>query len=519
MKTVDAHNLRVTRGMVDSKVGKELQAAAKKFMVKESGFVIDLYMLLKTNGTALIGRSTLKKIIADLKKSGMKFTEAYRFANKQFSVMYRIKKLPYFDKLCAARDLIDSVERLLAIFQSLSNKLQPAKCTACHLMPQCAFGSQFNYTTSFTADTVNRNLIVHDDCPHPPIANIQSQASNVITLLFIMADPISGAGMAGALGQTNPNVALQLSTVGVLFCDSNGGKSSDFDATFTANDVLTGIEKFVTEITSKQLAIFELARTFTETLLPGEHDNKIRTDEPARDVESRNLLHTSEVTRALPSEMAMDDDAFDRKIATKELAVRQDITKQKKKQFFYMLIDISISMQAALLPNKYALIHKSSLASALALSVMKKVMEEKSKLFLRFFCGQVDRLRVAQDVNEFADTARMIGLSSYNGGGTDIMRSLTTAYWDIKGGGEFSKAEILLITDGEDSRICEDDVENRYVGLKTITKNVVLHVLDISPGNQRTKAQELLKQYAKHYSRIDPNTIDFAKVANQACDK
>jgi len=510
---------RTRMPVLDDDVKKELHAIARKFQIDDEGFVQDLYLMLKSTGRALMSRKNAKRNVKRMMKDeGWTWTAAYKRMAKHYSFFRKLKHLPYFLKLCQVKDTYDAVERLLAIFKKLSAKTQPARCNACNHAKDCAFGKQFskghtsyhNMPNTFSIDHTKK---VSKDCKEPPSAvDPLVHAVIALSILTVILDPIQGAAFAEHMEQ-NGGESATVELVNMMIPMNQVGKATpEFDATFTGESFVKRLEQMVDDVTSRQLAIFELARTFNETLLPGESEEKEDVEYISHDFRAREIRTVEEVPKALPGEV-IDDDMMDKKLVTGELQVRQDMQRQKKKQYFHTLLDVSGSMNSMIAPNVYALHKKGTFASALCLSVIKKISLEQGTMLFRFFAGQPDRLKIADDDDSMADLARMVGISDFNGGGTEIMLALKAACEDIRekekeGKG---KAEILLISDAE-SYVDE----SKLAGI--LKDDIRLHVLDVSPQGYIAHADTPLRKLAASYYKVDPQSIQFDDIAKAASD-
>lgn len=196
------------------------------------------------------------------------------------------------------------------------------------------------------------------------------------------------------------------------------------------------------KLTRKELDIFYVARQKELT-------EKYRRDQvlssvqfPDNEMSVKDMESHQEVLKILPSQFALDDDEFTRKLAKKELQVRDYQSRKLKKQALYMLIDVSGSMEGG----------KNVYASGVGLSLVRQATEEGSIYFLRFFDGSPHELHRIATKTEAVKMADVLVKKPYSGGGTNITSAILTAVKDIKNDPvEFEKVEIMVITDGEDN--------------------------------------------------------------------
>lgn len=120
--------------------------------------------------------------------------------------------------------------------------------------------------------------------------------------------------------------------------------------------------------------------------------------------------------------------------------VEEPAPPEEEKQHAVVLLDISGSMQTE---GRWAV------ARALALEFLRFGYQKRAMLAIRPFGSYPDDASSGQslaDLNKI--TRRLLNLGS--DGGTDIQRALATGVADIKKGGKFDRADILLISDGDD---------------------------------------------------------------------
>lgn len=490
--------------VVTEQIKKDLQGMCRKFLITDEGFVIDLWLLVMTEGKALMSFDKAREKARKLADKKLSWISVYKTMMNQHGVLSKLRKLPYFSKLCSVPDKLDAVERLLTLFKKIHAKTQTSKCAICPQYLKCQAGR------AACGGSNPANLKIAAGCKRPPLTqiNIVECVQTAIGFLKMLADPTQGNFLTT---QVSADGALLLNTM--QQSSMAGVPTEEFDTTFTGTNLYNAIDKLVDELTQQQLVIFELARVFNDHLLPGGIDEKVESDVVADDHKPREIKSTEEILKAYPEEL-VDSDRMDKRLALGEIQVRQDMKREKKKQYFQVLLDVSGSMRDAISANMYALVNKASLASALCLSVMKKVQLEKGRMLFTFFAGIPDRTRIAEDYDAFADLSRQIGLCDFSGGGTDIQAALLQGCNNIRNQEKEGKgkAEILLITDGE-SYLSEPEL------VKAFGNDIKLHVLDVSPMKQvkgktyYSTAYATLNNLAVSYRKIDPLNLDLNDIA------
>lgn len=152
-------------------------------------------------------------------------------------------------------------------------------------------------------------------------------------------------------------------------------------------------------------------------------------------------------------------------------------------QLLYILIDGSGSMGG----------WKSIIAAALAISVIRSGMDNKSKFFYRTFDSRVSFSHEAEKKSQKEDLIREIIDTSYTGGGTDIETAIEVAGDDIKKEHKSERAEILLITDGG------DNVDREWLR-SFLGDDIILHTVMIEEYDN-----DSLKENSSTYVKLPVN--------------
>ncbi len=168
-------------------------------------------------------------------------------------------------------------------------------------------------------------------------------------------------------------------------------------------------------------------------------------------------------------------------IATGDVPIIEHYEKVTQVALFYMLVDVSQSMAE----GGSSGLPKYITARGVACHLLSKAIEGKAKYFLRFFDGSVHEKKSALTAAEAQRVFNLVARSGYSGGGTNISHAIEIAVRDIKKEGNI-EAEIILISDGEDSSLDEDT-------LRSLLGNIKLHVIVLGPDNT------VLRQVATSY--------------------
>lgn len=216
-------------------------------------------------------------------------------------------------------------------------------------------------------------------------------------------------------------------------------------------NIVNVIDKIAKELSSRELEIFYVARKKEVT-------EKYRRDEvlksvpyPEDEMTIKNLDNPMEILKLVPTQYAYDDDIFMQKMVKHELLVRDYQSRRLKRQALYLLIDVSGSMSG--IKNVYA--------CGVALAFVRQAISEGSTYFLRFFDDTPHELHLVTSKKDAEKMSDFLIKQPFSGGGTSIQKAINQAVEDItKSPKKFEKAEIMVISDGEDDvNLSKDDLK------------------------------------------------------------
>ena len=207
-------------------------------------------------------------------------------------------------------------------------------------------------------------------------------------------------------------------------------------------NIVETIDKIAQRLSTRELEIFYVARMKEVT-------ERYRRDEllepvpyPEDEMTVKNIDNPMEILKLVPTQYAYDDDIFMQKLVKKELLVREYQARRLKRQALYLLIDVSGSMSG--MKNVYA--------CGVALAFVRQAIDEGSTYFLRFFDDTPHQLNKVTSKEDAQKMAEILIKQPFSGGGTSIQNAITQAVQDItKSPEDFEKAEIMVISDGEDT--------------------------------------------------------------------
>ncbi len=165
-----------------------------------------------------------------------------------------------------------------------------------------------------------------------------------------------------------------------------------------------------------------------------------------------------DLKKALPRELAQDQDLFDVKLLTKTLLVQRHYeteadsfkpisTSREKKgkeanryeQKFFILLDRSKSMEAKL---------RTFYSKCIIAEFLRKKYNTRAKIFYRPFDSRPGDLIKVEKLQDFPRLIEEILYTTTGGKGTNIHEAVLQAISDIRYDKEMAKSEILVVTDG-----------------------------------------------------------------------
>ena len=221
-----------------------------------------------------------------------------------------------------------------------------------------------------------------------------------------------------------------------------------------------------------------------------------------------------DLKKAIPRELAMDDEVFDMKLFTKTLMVQRfyeseadsfkPITTsrdQKGKdanrfeQKFYVLLDRSPSMEAKM---------RTFYSKCIVAEFLRRKLASKAKLYYRPFDSKPGDLSKVEKREDFPRLIEEVLLTTTGGKSTNIEAAIYQAMNDIRYDKEMLNAEILIVTDGI-SKINRNKLRQDLKGIKVN----VLKLGDDLPEPEFFDIEAGLKNERINF---DPNMINIRDI-------
>jgi uncharacterized protein with von Willebrand factor type A (vWA) domain len=251
-------------------------------------------------------------------------------------------------------------------------------------------------------------------------------------------------------------------------------------------NILEIVRKIANTFSSREQAIFLIARKKEITERHAKKEEVLESVPfPDDEMSIKTISNPMEILKTIPTQYAFDDDIFMQKLVKNELLIRDYQSRRFRKQVLYMLIDASGSMAGS----------SEIYASGLAISIVRQAISEGATYFIRHFDERPHELHIVKTKKEAEEMINYLLRNPHSGGGTNIQNAILTAVGDITSSPDkFEKADILLISDGQDS-----------VSLtKSDLKDIKLHTTMIDAGN---RYKDNLKEVSTTYQDLSSSKL------------
>lgn len=267
-------------------------------------------------------------------------------------------------------------------------------------------------------------------------------------------------------------------------------KAAKLNGTELNGDAL--YERLSRSLSDSWLQVFHTAATQTDlSFNVQKHTQRVEANYPTSDMEPASMRTPDQVVSLLSDQLVLDDNEFDLRYAQDELLVMQSYETQVDQKLLYILVDISSSMRESMRSG----VTRHNWSRGVTVNLLLKAVKGEAKYFLRWFDIAPYDLQSALTSNEASvviDKFLPITLSER---GTNIYNAFRQAVEDIRTkGGEISSADILIISDCEDSG---EEMKNKELIKSMLGEDIRLHVAMI--GNDST----LVKEVATTYHRFN----------------
>ena len=231
-------------------------------------------------------------------------------------------------------------------------------------------------------------------------------------------------------------------------------------------------------------------------------------------MEIESYKNIIDLKRALPRELAQDDDIFSAKLFTRTLMVQKFYESEadhfkpvstlknesgreanKFDQLFYILLDTSRSMDMHM---------RSFYAKCIVAEFLRRKLNSNARLFFRSFDTTTGPLYKIEKKEDYPFLIEKVLFSTTGGVSTNLQKAVYQAVSDINYNKEMNKAEILIVTDGA-SRIEPYEMLEKLAGIK-------LHILKIGDETPEPDFYEMKTAFAGENLDVDPSLLNIKQI-------
>ncbi|MEJ5362948.1 MAG: hypothetical protein WHV26_12885 [Spirochaetota bacterium] len=243
--------------------------------------------------------------------------------------------------------------------------------------------------------------------------------------------------------------------------------------------------------------------------------NRVERISPLSDIMVIDRYRTIyELKKALPRELAWDDDVFDIKLFKHELLVQkfyeekadtfkpistlQDESGRQANRFdqkFYLLLDRSRSMEIRM---------RSFFSKCLVAEFLRRKLNSNAKIFYRPFDSKPGDLFKIEKKEDFPFLIERVLLTTTGGTSTNLQQAVIQAIDDIHYDKDMLNAEILVVTDGI-SKI------DKYL-MKDKLGDIKLNILKIGRDLAEPDYFEMKKTFDANRIKFDPTALNIKEI-------
>lgn len=288
--------------------------------------------------------------------------------------------------------------------------------------------------------------------------------------------------------------------------DSEGDEEEDENRDDQAKgfDNSKAVEKILKRWQAPEIATMELCLNLDLVMRLKKSGLESPCEYPEDGIDVRGMRNLSEVTRALPSQMALPEDLFYQRVARGELLIKEWTTKKERKNILYFLVDKSGSMGNLGYSGYGSRYSRLQWAVSVAIAYLRNMVKNGDIFAFRYFDDNVSDLYIVETPQQGGKLIQHIFDAAGDSGGTDIQRALEQAIHDIshKKDVRIEKADIMIITDGESS------IDTAKIQRLLNEHKITLHSVNV--GSQRSGSE--LQTISKNYLTVK-NEAGFMKLA------
>jgi len=271
---------------------------------------------------------------------------------------------------------------------------------------------------------------------------------------------------------------------------------------------MPNLVKKMSDNMSRIIQIYELSQKLEFTIRASRKGkyNEVRFPDSGLDV--AQMKETRDVTKLLPSQYALDDDVFIKRLLSRDLLKKKYMQRQEKRQILYMLVDSSGSM------DDYAVkgLSKIDVCKAVTIALMKKMISNEDCFYFRWFTDDISPLSKISTKEEALKFLPELVYGRGANGGTDIQNAIKIAADDLKNKriSHWDTADILLVSDGLAS-VDVPECNNMLEGIDMHTVMISRHKYDIKDHYQ-SQMVRVSKNFLMTSCNSETNVVDIANI-------
>jgi len=225
----------------------------------------------------------------------------------------------------------------------------------------------------------------------------------------------------------------------------------------------------------------------------------------------------NDLKKALPRELAHDDDILNAKLFTKTLLIQRQYESEadsfkpistsrdeagkdanKFEQKFFILLDRSRSMDLKL---------RSYYSKCIVVEFLRRKLNSKAKLYYRAFDSKVGKLYKIEKREDFPILIENVLLTTTGGKSTNLQDAVFQAIKDIEYDKEMLNSEIVVVTDGV-SKIDSHEMQKRLGDIK-------LNVLKIGDEMAEPDYYEMKQNLDQENVDFDPTSVNLKNIQKE----
>lgn len=215
-------------------------------------------------------------------------------------------------------------------------------------------------------------------------------------------------------------------------------------------------------------------------------EEKVNSDIPTDDIEIQQISGINEVPRALPSELAAEDEVFYLRAATNKMFKQQPIEYQGVYEDFKVVLRKTLRVLQDVSGSTRG--QRIAWSQILNLLLAKKARDCDAELSITLFNNEPkDTITATADKSDtYQKARRFINDNIFSNGGTDINKAIIYELAGIEAENKKLKylqnTQIILITDGTEG------VDEAFIKGQLLANQVKLHTVILGESNNKLKS-------------------------------